>query len=44
MSEYITEKIRVLHQLGFKKVTKTDFANAKNEIQVDQIARRIMMG
>lgn len=44
MEEYIKEKIDILHELGFSKVKESDFAKAKNEIQVDQIARRIMMG
>ena len=43
LSEYIKEKVSVLHQLGCCKVTKGDFATCTNEIQVDNKARSIIM-
>jgi len=43
LSEYIREKVKVLHQLGCYKVTKGDFATCTNEVQVDNKARSIIM-
>lgn len=41
LSKYISEKVKVLSQMGFK-VSRSTFAHAVNEIQVDHIARAII--
>lgn len=43
LPEYIKEKVKVLHQLGYYKVTKGDFATCTSEVQVDNKARSIIM-
>lgn len=43
LSEYIREKVKVLHQLGCYRVTKGDFATCTNVVQVDNRARTIIM-
>lgn len=41
LKKHIKYKAKVLYQLGFKIDTKI-FTNAKNEIQVDNIAKNIL--
>ena len=43
LQEYISFKVELMHSLGFKKVTIETFARANNEIQVDNIARSILL-
>ena len=43
LQEYISFKVKLMHSLGFKKVTSETFAKANNEIQVDNIARSIIL-
>lgn len=42
LNEYITLKVKLLKQMGFRTVTKDDFAKAKSDLQVDQIAHSII--
>ncbi|WP_346961302.1 hypothetical protein [Clostridium sp.] len=42
LKKYIKYKVKVLYQLGFKVEGKT-FTNARNEIQVDNIAKNILL-
>ena len=44
LSEYKKEKVEILHELGYKNVTLSDFAKAKSEIAIDNIARSILFG
>lgn len=43
MEEYIREKIALLRNLGIN-VNRNEFSGCRNEIQVDQIAHRLIIG
>lgn len=40
---YIYKKISLLYQLGFSNVTEDKFSKVTNELQVDRIARDIIL-
>lgn len=44
LPDYITEKVNVLHELGYGYVTENIFNGCTNEIQVDNRAHTIIFG
>ena len=42
LREYKRYKAKILNQLGYSKITLSDFTKAKTEIQVDNMARSIL--
>lgn len=44
LPQYIKKKVKLLHEFGFRKITKEFFNGCKNEIQVDQRAHVLLQG
>ena len=44
LTDYIAEKVKLLHEMYYNHVTKETFVGCKNEIQVDNRARTIIFG
>ena len=44
LSEYIAEKVDLLHEMYYNWVTRETFVGCANEIQVDNRARTIIFG
>ena len=42
LSEYIAEKVNLLHEFCYHHITEAFFDGCKNEIQVDQRARTVL--
>lgn len=44
LTAYIGKKVKLMHEFGFKKITREFFNGCKNEIQVDQRAHVMLLG
>ena len=43
LNQYKDYKLRILRQLGYKNIPRETFAKATTEIQIDNIARNIIL-
>ena len=44
LPKYIKKKVKLMHEFGFRKITKEFFDGCMNEIQVDQRAHVMLVG